>query len=35
MLLPDVKKLAADAEWQAVESRTVAHTGKKVTPFEE
>ncbi len=35
LLLPDVKKLAVDAEWQAVESRIVAHTGKKVTPFEE
>ena len=26
---------SVDAEWQAVESRIVAHTGKKVTPFEE
>ena len=35
MLMPDVTKLAVDTEWQAVESRIVAHTSKKVTPFEE
>ncbi len=35
MLLPDVKKLAADAEWQAVESRIVAHARKHSAPFEE
>lgn len=35
MLLPDVKKLAVDTEWQAVESRIVAHTNQQITPFEE
>jgi hypothetical protein len=35
MLLPDVKKLPRDADWQKEESRIIAHTSKNVAPFEE
>jgi hypothetical protein len=35
MLLPDVKKLPKDEEWQETESRIVAHNSKNVAPFEE
>lgn len=34
MLLPDVKTLPADREWEEIEHRIVKHTSKKVTPFE-
>ncbi len=35
MLLPDVKQLPRDPEWEAVEHRMVKHAAKKVTQFEE
>ena len=35
MLLPDVKQLPEDGDWQATESRMVAHSSKKIAPFEE
>ncbi len=35
MLLPDVKTLPDDPEWQAIESRMVAHSNKNLAPFEE
>ena len=35
VLLPDVKELASDTEWEKVESRIVRHSSKNVTPFEE
>lgn len=35
MLLPDVKKLPRDPEWEALEGRIVAHTSKHVASFEE
>jgi hypothetical protein len=34
MLLPDVKRLPADADWQTMENRIVAHNAKNVAPFE-
>ena len=35
MLLPDVKELPSDPAWEKTESRMVAHTNRKVAPFEE
>jgi hypothetical protein len=35
MLLPDVKELPPDLEWEKIESRMVAHNNQKVTRFEE
>ena len=35
MLLPDVKKLPHDPEWQEIESRIVAHNSKNIAPFED
>ena len=34
-LLPDIKKLPHDPEWQETESQMVAHHGKTIAPFEE
>lgn len=35
LLLPDVKELPRDPEWEKIEHRIVKHNNKKVTPFEE
>ena len=35
VLLPDIKKLPQDPEWEALEVRFVAHTNKNRRPFEE
>jgi hypothetical protein len=35
MLLPDVKRLPTDADWQATESRIVAHNTQNIAPFDE
>ena len=32
---PDIKKLPRDPEWEALEVRLVAHTNKKLPPFED
>ena len=34
-LLPDVKKLHRDPEWEALESQLVAHCNLHLPPFEE
>ena len=35
MLLPDVKHLPDDPEWEKIEHKIVRHNTRKVTPFEE
>ena len=35
MLLPDVKHLPDDPEWEAVERRLAQHASKHLPPFEE
>ena len=35
MLLPDVKHLSPDPEWESLESRIVARNNQNVTPFED
>jgi hypothetical protein len=35
MLLPDVKTLPDDPEWEKIEHAMVKHTAKKRAPFEE
>jgi hypothetical protein len=35
LLLPDIKQLPPDPEWQETESRIVAHNSQSVAPFEE
>ncbi len=35
VLLPDIKKLPRDPEWEAIEERIAAHTAKNLPPFEE
>ena len=35
LLLPDVKELPSDPEWEAVEVRIAALTSEHVAPFEE
>jgi len=35
VLLPDIKKLPRDPEWEAVEERIAAHSVKNLPPFEE
>jgi len=35
VLLPDIKKLHRDPEWEALEERITAHTTKNLPPFEE
>lgn len=35
LLLPDVKQLPQEAEWQETESKIVAHNSKAIAPFEE
>ena len=34
-LLPDIKELPSDPEWDAIEQKIVAHISKQVIPFEE
>jgi hypothetical protein len=34
VLLPDVKKLSDDKEWEAIEQRMAEHHYKKLPPFE-
>ncbi len=35
LLLPDVKELPDDPEWEKIETQIVAHNNRKVTPFKE
>ena len=35
ILLPDVKQLPSDFEWDEIETKIVSHNLRKVTPFEE
>lgn len=35
LLLPDIKHLPPDPEWQETESRIVAHHARTIAPFEE
>ncbi|MDD5141432.1 MAG: hypothetical protein PHY43_14375 [Verrucomicrobiales bacterium] len=35
MLLPDVKELPDDAEWEKVEARMARHFSRNLPPFEE
>ena len=35
MLLPDVKRLPDDPEWEAVEAKLAKHASKHLPPFEE